>query len=148
LQGEPEYIALEKCRLASLQINGACIIEDTSLCYNALGGLPGPYIKCFLDKIGLDGLNNILSVYEDKSAYAQTIFAYTKGKGEPIELFIGRIDGNIVPARGSLGFGWDAIFQPNGEYNQTFGEMEQYKKNAISHRYLALQKVKERINIL
>ena len=144
LQGEPEYIALEKCRLASLEIDGACIIEDTSLCYNALGGLPGPYIKWFLDKTGLNGLNNILSEYEDKSAYAQTIFAYTKGKGEPIQLFNGRIDGNIVPARGSLGFGWDPIFQPNGEYNnQTFGEMDPYKKNSISHRYLALCKLKD-----
>jgi inosine/xanthosine triphosphate pyrophosphatase family protein len=51
-----------------------------------------------------------------------------------------------------LGFGWDAIFQPNydndndngnGNCNETFGEMEQCKKNKISHRYLALQKVKE-----
>jgi inosine triphosphate pyrophosphatase len=153
LQGEPEYIATEKCRLASLQVDGPCIIEDTSLCFNALGGLPGPYVKWFLDKTGLDGLNNLLMAYKDKTAYAQTIFAYTKGKGEPIHLFIGRLDGKIVPARGSLGFGWDAIFQPvgcggNGEdgidgicNSETFGEMEQSKKNMISHRYLALMKL-------
>jgi len=151
LQGEPEYIATEKCRLASLQVDGPCIIEDTSLCFNALGGLPGPYVKWFLDKTGLEGLNNILMAYEDKSAYAQTIFAYTKGKECPIQLFIGQLYGKIVPARGSLGFGWDPIFQPdigggdgigldicNGE---TFGEMEQSKKNMISHRYLALMKL-------
>uniref|UniRef100_A0A061R890 Ham1 family non-canonical purine ntp pyrophosphatase n=1 Tax=Tetraselmis sp. GSL018 TaxID=582737 RepID=A0A061R890_9CHLO len=34
--------------------------EDTSLCFNALGGLPGPYIKWFLEKCGHDGLNRML----------------------------------------------------------------------------------------
>ena len=143
LQGEPEYIATEKCRLASLEIDGPVLIEDTSVCFNALGGLPGPYIKWFLDKTGLEGLNQILLGYEDKSAYAQTIFAYTEGKGHPIHLFIGKVHGQIVSARGNLGFGWDAIFQPVGDSNETFGEMDQYKKNKISHRYLALQKVRE-----
>ena len=144
LQGEPEYIATEKCRLASLEIDGPVMIEDTSLCFNALGGLPGPYIKWFLDKTGLEGLNKLLLGYEDKSAYAQTIFAYTEGQGKRIQLFIGKVDGKIVSARGNLGFGWDAIFQIDCENNnETFGEMEQCKKNKISHRYLALQKVKE-----
>ena len=142
LQGEPEYIATEKCRLASKEIDGPVMIEDTSLCFNALGGLPGPYIKWFLDKIGLDGLNKLLLGYTDKSAYSQTIFAYTKGKEQPMHLFIGKLDGQIVNPRGNLGFGWDPIFQPDS-YTETFGEMEQNKKNAISHRYLALQKVKE-----
>jgi inosine triphosphate pyrophosphatase len=149
LQGEPEYIATEKCRLASLQIDGPVMIEDTSLCFNALGGLPGPYVKWFLDKTGLEGLNKLLLGYEDKSAYAQTIFAFTEGKDKPIHLFIGKVDGKIVSARGNLGFGWDAIFQPDCENNnETFGEMDKTKKNKISHRYLALQKVKEYFEVL
>lgn len=45
LQGEPDDIAVEKCRLAAAEVGGACITEDTCLCFNALGGLPGPYIK-------------------------------------------------------------------------------------------------------
>ena len=80
LQGEPEFIVSEKCRLASLKVDGPVLVEDTSLCFNALGGMPGPYIKWFLDKTGLDGLNKLLLGYEDKTAYAQTIFAYTDGK--------------------------------------------------------------------
>ena len=148
LQGEPEYIARIKCRFAAESVEGPVMIEDTSLCFNALGGLPGPYIKWFLDKTGLDGLNKLLLGYEDKSAYAQTIFAYTEGVECPIHLFVGRLNGKIVPARGNLGFGWDAVFQPDSKYdneygNQTFGEMEKSKKNLISHRYLALQKVKD-----
>lgn len=40
------------------------MVEDTSLCFNALQGLPGPYIKWFLDKLGHDGLNRLLAGYE------------------------------------------------------------------------------------
>ena len=67
------------------------MVEDTSLCYNALEGLPGVYIKWFLKKTGHKGLNNLLAAYDDKSAYAQCIFAFTSGKKdeEPIT-FIGQ----------------------------------------------------------
>ena len=40
------------------------MVEDTSLCFNALGGLPGVYIKWFLEKTGHEGLNNLLAAYE------------------------------------------------------------------------------------
>lgn len=48
LQGEPEEVAREKCLLAVKEVKGPTITEDTCLCYNALGGLPGVYIKWFL----------------------------------------------------------------------------------------------------
>jgi len=89
LQGECEDIATQKCTLAYEQLGVPCLIEDTSLCYNALGGLPGPYIKWFLDKTGLVGLNNLLAAYEDKSAYAQTIFAMSLNAHDKPLLFVG-----------------------------------------------------------
>ena len=141
LQGEPEYIVSEKCRLASLKVDGPVLVEDTSLCFNALLGMPGPYIKWFQDKIGLEGLNNLLMAYEDKSAVAQCIFAYKNSTYEPIQLMSGIVNGTIVPARGPNNFGWDPIFLPDG-YTQTFGEMEPEVKNTISHRYNALELLK------
>ena len=62
-----------------MQVGGAVMVEDTSLCFNACGGLPGPYIKWFLAKLGHDGLNRMLVGFEDKTAYAQCIFAFTPG---------------------------------------------------------------------
>lgn len=62
-----------------MQVGGAVIVEDTSLCFNAMGGLPGPYIKWFLQKLGHDGLNAMLAGFEDKTGYAQCIFAYSPG---------------------------------------------------------------------
>jgi inosine triphosphate pyrophosphatase len=64
LQGEcAEEICREKCRWAARQAGGAVMVEDTSLCFNAMGGLPGPYIKWFLEKLGHDGLNRMLGEF-------------------------------------------------------------------------------------
>ena len=75
LQGEPDDIAAEKGKLAAEAAGGAVMCEDTLLCYNALGGLPGPYIKWFLGKLGHDGLNKLLAAYDDKSAAGRESFA-------------------------------------------------------------------------
>ena len=140
--GEPEDIAKEKVMLAARQIDGPTLVEDTSLCYNALEGLPGPYVKWFLDKLGHEGLNKMLAGYADKSAYAQCVFAYVDGpKGEP-KVFVGTTDGTIVPARGPTDFGWDPVFQPDG-FEETYAEMDKAVKNSISHRYRALDKFRE-----
>jgi inosine triphosphate pyrophosphatase len=54
-QGEPEEIAIAKCETALKIAECPILIEDTSLCFNALGGMPGPYIKWFLDKLKPEG---------------------------------------------------------------------------------------------
>lgn len=59
----------------------------------------------FLEKLGHEGLNNMLAAYEDKSAYAQCIFALSLGPGDEPVVFAGRCPGKIVPARGKLDFG-------------------------------------------
>eukprot|EP01024_Parvocaulis_polyphysoides_P075988 TRINITY_DN9844_c0_g1_i1.p1 TRINITY_DN9844_c0_g1~~TRINITY_DN9844_c0_g1_i1.p1 ORF type:complete len:269 (-),score=61.98 TRINITY_DN9844_c0_g1_i1:403-1170(-) len=142
LQGEPEDIAKEKALIASKLVGGGVLVEDTCLCFNALKGLPGPYVKWFLDKTGHDGLVKLLEGYDDKSGYAQCTFAYCEGPGTEAHVFVGKTDGLIVPAQGPPDFGWDPIFQPEG-YELTYAEMEKEEKNKISHRYRALELVKK-----
>ena len=141
LQGEPEEISARKCELAAEQVGGPVFVEDTSLCFNALGGLPGPYIKWFLEKTGHVGLNNLLSAYDDKSGYALCVFAFSAGPGSQPITFAGRTHGTIVPARGPTNFGWDPIFQPDG-YDETYAQMDKAEKNTISHRYRALEQLR------
>lgn len=148
LQGpSTAYIAKQKCLEAARRIGGPVLTEDTSLHFNALKGLPGPYIKWFLQDLGHEGLNNLLAAYEDKSAYALCTFAYCEGPDKEVLLFEGRTDGKIVPARGPKDFGWDPIFMPDG-YEQTYAEMLKATKNSISHRYKALEKVKAFLSTL
>lgn len=51
-QGEADTVSQLKCRSAYEIIKGPVIVEDTCLCFTALNGLPGPYIKWFLNAIG------------------------------------------------------------------------------------------------
>ncbi|KIM36044.1 hypothetical protein M413DRAFT_449375 [Hebeloma cylindrosporum] len=141
IQGTTQEVAIAKCRAAAELVGGPCITEDTALCYVALKGLPGPYIKYFMAQIGHEGLNAMLVGFATKAAEAVCTFAYSAGPGtEPI-LFEGRTDGTIVPARGPKVFGWDAIFEPLGT-GMTYAEMPSDQKNKISHRGKALKKLR------
>ena len=141
LQGDPLEISAEKCRLAAKEVNGPVLTEDTSLCFNSLNGMPGPYIKWFLEKCGHDGLNSMLTGFDDKTAYAQTVMAFTTGPGQQVELFDGRTDGTIVLPRGSLDFGWDPVFEPLEGQGKTYAEMSKEDKNKISHRARSMAKL-------
>ena len=142
-QGEPDDISIEKCKIAAKEIKGPVIVEDTCLCFNALGGMPGPYIKWFLDKLKPEGLYKLLTGWNDKSAYALCTFAYSTGNpNDEIKLFRGKTHGKIVEPRGPRTFGWDPCFQPD-DYDKTYAEMESSVKNKISHRGRALQELKD-----
>jgi XTP/dITP diphosphohydrolase len=57
------------------------------------------------------------------------------------ELALGRVEGLLVdPPRGSGGFGYDPMFQPDG-HAQTFGEMAAEQKQALSHRARAFRQL-------
>ncbi|PGG98924.1 RdgB/HAM1 family non-canonical purine NTP pyrophosphatase [Polytolypa hystricis UAMH7299] len=135
IQGSIEEIAKEKCRVAAEMVGGPVLTEDTALEFNALKGLPGPYIKWFLEKLGHDGLNKLVDPYEDKSIVAVCTFAFSSGPGEEPILFQGRTEGRIVPARGPPNFGWDPIFEYEGK---TFAEMEKDEKVGFSSRKLSV----------
>ncbi|TVY13114.1 Inosine triphosphate pyrophosphatase [Lachnellula arida] len=139
IQGTIEEISLDKCRRAADAVKGPVLVEDTCLCFNALKELPGPYIKWFLQAVGTQGLNDLLAGFPDKSAQAVCTFAYCEGPGHEPIIFQGRTDGKIVPPRGQTNFGWDPIFEYEG---QTYAEMEKVEKNKISHRFRALEKLK------
>ncbi|KAL8658656.1 MAG: hypothetical protein Q9202_007497 [Teloschistes flavicans] len=140
IQGTIEEISKDKCSKAAAAVGGPVLVEDTCLCFNALKGLPGPYIKWFLQALGHQGLNDLLAAYEDKSAQAVCTFAYCEGSGHNPLIFDGRVTGKIVPPRGPLDFGWDPIFEYMGE---TYAEMDKTKKNGLSHRFLALTKLRD-----
>ncbi|GAB0094426.1 Inosine triphosphate pyrophosphatase [Sergentomyia squamirostris] len=142
LQGEIDDIARKKCQEASRQVRGPVLVEDTALCFNGMKGLPGPYIKWFLDKLGPEGLWQMLHGFEDYSAEAVCTFAFSEGEGEEVHLFYGRTPGTIVSPRGPRDFGWDPCFQPEG-YTETYAEMLKAEKNKISHRFRSVDLFRE-----
>lgn len=139
LQASLDEVAINKCITAAAIIEDTVLVEDTALTFNALNGLPGPYIKTFIHQIGLEGLVRILSDFEDKTAVATSTFAYTEGPNQPVKLFTGTMHGKITnPSNATPNeTNWQSIFQPKG-YSIPYYMMEQDQKNKISHRYKAL----------
>ena len=85
----------------------------------------------------------MLAGFEDKTADAVCIFAYTSGEPDAeVDLFIGKTPGTIVEPRGPDTFGWDPCFEPSG-YDQTYAEMSKAEKNKISHRGKAVEAFKK-----
>lgn len=84
----------------------------------------------------------MLAGYEDKSAEAVCTVAYAASDKDEIILFQGRTQGVIVEPRGPRDFGWDACFQPNG-YDKTYAELPKSEKNKVSHRFRALDKMRD-----
>lgn len=152
-------IAKNKALLAAQLANMACIVEDTSLHFHSLGGMPGPYIKWFQDTLKSEGLYNILAAYNNKTATAVCTLAFSPAPHSDPILFTGECHGIIVPPEpGRNGFGWDSIFVPNDEIllvsdneqeqqiqhrRRPFSQMNMNEKNILSHRGKAVRKFAE-----
>lgn len=142
IQGTTDEVTIHKAKSAAEIVGGPVLVEDTSLGFEAMNGLPGPYIKWFVEAVGLTGIVDMLYKFENKSANAITCLGYCPGPGCEVMLFQGVTKGTIVDSRGPTNFGWDSVFQPEG-FDQTYAEMTKEVKNSISHRYKALAKLKE-----
>lgn len=117
-------------------------IEDVSLSFTALNGLPGPYISDFYKALGNKGIIQLLDSKEDRSATALTTIVYIT-KPDELHIFTGEVKGTIATEeRGTNGFAWDPIFIPDGE-TRTFAELETETKNEFSMRKIALEKFSE-----
>jgi len=130
------------------------IADDTGLEVDALEGAPGVYSARFAGAEATyeDNVNKLLSVMEEvsddmRSARFRTVISFVD---EIQELWTeGFIEGRITEdPRGNMGFGYDPVFYvPRLE--KTFAELSTADKNKISHRGLALQKLRKiLINVL
>lgn len=132
-------VAAKKARSAYEMLKVPVLVEDTALSFTALNGLPGPFIKWFLDGIGNSGLTQLLAGFTDRGATAESCFALCDETG--VHLFSGQRRGTIaLSPRGVTEFGWDPIFIPEGE-TKTWAEMSSEEQRATSMRRLALEKL-------
>ena len=123
--------------------------DDTGLEIDALNGEPGVYSARYAGGEGHDSEANIQKVLanlqgvENRKARFRTVIAFIykdkKTGNKTTKLIEGIVDGSIITEkRGAAGFGYDAIFVPEG-YDKTFGELGMDIKNSISHRARAVQ---------
>lgn len=138
--------ALQKAQWVWEKIHTDCFADDTGLEVDALGGAPGVYSAryagehCSFD----DNINKMLAAMDGKTnrkADFRTVICLIENGNE--HYFEGRVDGQILTERhGAEGFGYDPIFMPD-RFAVSFAEMPLAVKNSISHRGLAVAKLKE-----
>ena len=153
--------ALLKARAAAQASSLPALADDSGLAVAALNGAPGIYsarwaapdgdfdkaMQRVHDELTRVGVKNFGA--KDLGALdlsAQFICALAVVWPDDDEVCVeGRVSGQISwPPRGNLGFGYDAIFQPDG-YHQSFGEMAPPEKHAMSHRAKAFAQLLQQV---
>lgn len=134
--------------LAAARASGLpAFADDSGLCVDALDGAPGLFSARWAgpNKDFSGAMSRIAAELDQRGAsdrrahfVSALVLAWPDGH---TELFEGRVFGDLVEPRGSLGFGYDPIFRPEG-MDRTFGEISSEEKhgvdwqsgNALSHR--------------
>ncbi|WP_054006738.1 RdgB/HAM1 family non-canonical purine NTP pyrophosphatase [Cypionkella psychrotolerans] len=138
---------------AAAQATGLpALSDDSGITIEALDGAPGVYTADWAETpTGRDFVMAMTKTWDKLEAIAAPeprlaqfrctlVLAWPDGHDE---VFEGMMAGQIVwPMRGDQGHGYDPIFQPLGS-DQTFGEMDRWQKNQISHRADAFRKLVE-----
>lgn len=143
--------ALKKAEEVWKQSKIPCFADDTGLFVDALNGAPGVYSSRYAgeDVTYEDNRRKLLQELDgypmvSRTAYFRTVVCYYYSKGK-YDFFDGVCEGKItLNERGDKGFGYDAVFLPNG-YDKTFAELNISEKNSISHRSRALEKFKSHL---
>jgi XTP/dITP diphosphohydrolase len=142
--------AILKALAVSRKLPGLVIADDSGLEVDALGGAPGIYSARYagtaathkekMDKL-LAELGRVGTGNDARRARFRCVLALARGE-KVLGVFEGIVEGRIADRpRGSRGFGYDPIFVPDG-FQQTFGELGPAKKNQLSHRARALEKLR------
>ncbi|HET9411407.1 MAG TPA: non-canonical purine NTP pyrophosphatase [Candidatus Saccharimonadales bacterium] len=134
-----QEIVEHKAHQAFGQIGSPVLVEDVSLEMAGLNGLPGPFIKWFLEGLGPQRLADLATNSGSTKATVRIMFALYDGTS--MHIFDAAVTGTIVASpRGSNSFGFSSIFAPDGAGGKTNAEMTDDQAKPFNHRALALQK--------
>jgi len=126
-----DEIVTHKVKQAYHAIGQPVLVEDVALGFSALDGLPGPFIKFFVEaEDGLEKLCRMLDAFDDRTARAECMFGYYDG--QRLELLRSGLNGSIaMHPKGEGGFGWDKIFCPEGYEHKTRAELILEQSDAV-----------------
>lgn len=132
-------IVEHKVKQAYAKIKKPVIVEDVSLEFEALGKLPGPFIKFFVEEVPYEALCSLLN-RKSRKATARCVFGYYDGK--TLKMFEGRLKGEIAKKpSGKSGYDWDQIFIPEG-YHVTRAALNEYDYHRTYLKIKPLAKLK------
>jgi XTP/dITP diphosphohydrolase len=148
--------ALLKARAITAHTGLPAVADDSGLCVDALGGMPGVLSARWSGRFGdasadkdlanlhllLDQLGEVAAGHRGAHFACAAALVLPSGEEHVVE---GRMEGRIADApRGAGGFGYDPVFVPDGD-TRTTAEMTPAEKDAISHRGRAFRDLAELI---
>jgi non-canonical purine NTP pyrophosphatase (RdgB/HAM1 family) len=135
-----EEIVEHKVRQAYEAIKKPVVVGDNGLILHALGKLPGPLVKWFMESLGEEGLCRLLDRYDDRSAMAVTCLGYYDGT--ELKIFKGERPGRIANQPSTAGDwpGWNNIFIPEG-FDKPWPELSEKDQNEQASTWQALQQL-------
>jgi len=152
--------ALIKAHAAATAAQIPALADDSGLSVAALGGRPGVYTADWAERQWFEGapgkpwpgrdwymamgkVEGLLCEQGpsvDRSCWFSCVLALAWPEGEEA-VYEGRIDGTFSwPPRGTMGFGYDPVFVPQG-HDVTFAQLAPEQKHAMSHRADAFAKL-------
>ena len=142
-----EANAIQKALYYGANCDGWLIAEDSGLEVDALGGAPGVISARWA---GNDEANNARLVAEMADQAVRTaryvcVIALVD-RDRVLGTFRGTVEGEILDVpRGEGGFGYDPYFY-YPPFDQTFAEISKDRKNGVSHRGAAIEKLSARLS--
>ncbi len=139
--------AIKKALEISEKYNLPTLADDTGFFVEALNGRPGVYAARYAGENCTyeDNRKKLLKELKDKknrSAYFKTVVVLAD-KGKIIATATGKVTGKVAfEEKGEKGFGYDHLFIVDG-LGKTFAELSAEEKHKISHRGIALKKMKD-----
>lgn len=137
--------AVKKARAIAAHTGLAAIADDSGLCVDVLGGMPGVFSARWAGRHGddranlrllLDQIADVPDRYRGARFVCAAALVVPAGEEAVVE---GRVDGHVIrEPRGGGGFGYDPIFVPEGE-TRTTAELDPAEKDRISHRGRAIR---------
>lgn len=139
--------ALIKARAACKALGCITLADDSGLCVEALDGAPGIYSARYCGRHGADAENRAVLLKNmqgktDRRAYFNSALALVYPDGREL-IAEGQTYGEILEKEdGTGGFGYDPLFFSD-DLQKSFGKATAEEKNSVSHRFRALQKMRE-----
>ena len=138
--------ALIKARAAVAETGlPMAIADDSGLCVDALDGAPGIFSARWAGEHGNDDANNdklerLMADVPEERRGARFHSTVVLVRGDEVLRGDGDCEGTIGhERRGDHGFGYDPLFLPTDTPGKTMAELTPAEKNAISHRFHALE---------
>ncbi|WP_375743747.1 RdgB/HAM1 family non-canonical purine NTP pyrophosphatase [Corallococcus interemptor] len=140
-----EENAVKKAREYSEATGLPALADDSGLCVDALDGRPGVLSARYAPGSDKDRYEKLLADLADvpeekRTASFRCALALVTGRGDEARVEVGRCEGLILRApKGANGFGYDPVFQVEGEGGRSMAELAPEEKSRVSHRARAFQ---------